>query len=109
MESASTAADDSREPTDADQTDDAPARGRRGRGAASAPNAIPEFHALRTPQYTYVEYMTGERELYDIAKDRDELNNLARKANATLVQGLSSRLKRLMACAAASCREAEAK
>jgi arylsulfatase A-like enzyme len=114
-ESPSTAGDESREPVDADQTDAAPAeRGQRARGARGArggevPSPLPEFHALRTPQYTYVEYVTGERELYDLAKDPYELNNLAPKVGTTLVQTLSARLKQLIACVAAGCRDAEAR
>ena len=128
----SAAEDGLREPTDADQTDDGveqadvepqrgrrgragqpfqPQRGARGRGAQgaqsglSAERGIPEFRALRTPKYTYVEYVTGERELYELAKDPDEPNNIASKASASLLQQLSSQLKRLTACAAAACRE----
>jgi arylsulfatase A-like enzyme len=110
-ESASTAGDDSREPVDADQTDGDGARAQRGQrgraGRGEAPAGIPEFHALRTSQYTYVEYVTGERELYDLARDPFELNNLVTKADATLVQSLSSRLKQLVTCAAAGCRDAD--
>jgi arylsulfatase A-like enzyme len=44
---------------------------------------IPGWWALRTPQYAYVEYATGERELYDIAgsigpADPYERRNVAR-------------------------------
>ena len=137
-ESPTTAGDDSREPVDADQTEASADQteasvdqteaseegrgGRRGRGArgarsgrggrggaGSGSNPMPEFHALRTPQYSYVEYVTGERELYDLAKDPYQLNNLATKASASVVAGLSSRLKQLMACAGASCRDADAR
>ena len=34
------------------------------------------FTAVRTPRYVYAEYSTGERELYDLASDPDELQNL---------------------------------
>jgi len=33
------------------------------------------FQALYTSQYTYVEYVTGERELYDLNVDPDQLEN----------------------------------
>ena len=68
---------------------------------------IPEFHALRTAQQTYVEYATGERELYDIGKDPYELNNLASKATQGTIQVLSNQLKQLMSCVAPTCREIE--
>jgi len=38
---------------------------------------IPEFYAVRTAQWKYVEYVTGEVELYDLINDPYELNNLA--------------------------------
>jgi len=40
---------------------------------------IPEFYAVRTMEWKYVEYETGEKELYDLVNDPYELNNLAGK------------------------------
>ena len=37
----------------------------------------PRFTGLRTPTYLYVEYRTGEVELYDVRTDPYELRNLA--------------------------------
>ena len=116
--------DDSREPRDSDQIADPEASqqgqrgqragragragrvGRAGRGgaAAGAGLAIPEYHALRTAQYTYVEYVTGERELYDLRDDPYELKNIVTKAKPELLQSLSTQLKQLSSCAAAGCR-----
>jgi arylsulfatase A-like enzyme len=70
-------------------------------------NNIPEFQGIRTAQYTYVEYSTGEKELYDLTKDPDELANLASSANPGLVAGLHQRLEDLRACKAGGCRAAE--
>jgi arylsulfatase A-like enzyme len=38
---------------------------------------IPEFYAVRTSDWKYVEYSTGEKELYDLKNDPYELVNLA--------------------------------
>ena len=38
---------------------------------------IPEFYAVRTLDWKYVEYSTGEKELYDLKNDPYELTNLA--------------------------------
>ncbi|HEY5731507.1 MAG TPA: sulfatase/phosphatase domain-containing protein, partial [Anaerolineales bacterium] len=38
---------------------------------------IPEFYVVRTSDWKYVEYVTGEKELYDLQNDPYELNNLA--------------------------------
>jgi arylsulfatase A-like enzyme len=76
--------------------------------AAAAPaKAIPEFHALRTARYTYVELVTGEKELYDHNVDPFELNNIAGTASPTLLASLHAQLAALTPCAGASCRTAE--
>jgi len=71
----------------------------------SAP-LIPEYAALRTARYLYVEYVTGERQLYDLRKDPDELHNLAATASADLLAGLATRLAQLRACGGVTCRRA---
>jgi N-acetylglucosamine-6-sulfatase len=65
---------------------------------------IPNYLGLRTTQYKYVEYPSGERELYDLKKDPYELRSLHAGADPALLQKLSARLKQLEACAAATCR-----
>jgi len=40
---------------------------------------IPEFYAVRTLDWKYTEYVTGECELYDLSNDPYELQNLANK------------------------------
>jgi arylsulfatase A-like enzyme len=37
----------------------------------------PSYEAIRTPQFTYVRYETGDTEYYDLATDPNELDNLA--------------------------------
>jgi N-acetylglucosamine-6-sulfatase len=62
---------------------------------------------LRTPRWTYVEYGSGERELYDLANDPDQLDNIVDRADPDLVAALSWRLAELAGCAGQSCRELE--
>jgi hypothetical protein len=71
--------------------------------------AIPAFQGLHTMQYKYVEYKTGEKELYDLRVDPYELNNLAAKANPDLLKELATRLHELERCSAANCRAIEDK
>lgn len=79
---------------------DAPRGLRRGAG-------IPEYHAMRTKDYIYVEYATGERELYDLRRDPFELRNLAATTGQSLLAQLASRLGTLKRCGGATCRSAE--
>ncbi len=73
----------------------------------SQAQAVPEFQAIRTSDYLYVEYATGERELYDLHADPYELESLHATAGASLITQLSGRLAGLKNCAAESCRAAE--
>jgi N-acetylglucosamine-6-sulfatase len=100
------------EPPDEDQS---PAETTAAATATPAPKAkgplaklaIPEFHGIRVNGYTYVEYVTGEKELYDLTKDPYELTNLAPKSNPTLLKQFSDRVAVLVSCKADSCRAAE--
>ena len=63
--------------------------------------------ALRTEEYLYVEYKTGEHELYDLEDDPYELHNEYRAAPADLKKRLAAQLDSLRKCVAAECRAAE--
>jgi N-acetylglucosamine-6-sulfatase len=63
----------------------------------------PWMKALRTNNYLYVEYKSGEHELYDLRKDPYELDN----EYATATPELKQRLEALRQCSAAECRAAE--
>ncbi len=91
------------EPPDADQRATTTTI-RAGRASLSA---IPEFQGLRVAGWTYVEYKTGERELYDLGKDPDELNNLAGTAPPAVLATFHQRLDALRTCKAGGCRAAE--
>jgi arylsulfatase A-like enzyme len=69
--------------------------------------AIPEYAALRTAGYTYVEYVTGERELFDLRADPDELHNIVTTADPKLVRDLAKELAALRSCKGADCRTAD--
>ncbi len=63
------------------------------------------FAAVHTNRYIYVENLTGERELYDLATDPYELQNqVANPAYDAVEAALASRLASLRSCAGESCR-----
>ncbi len=67
----------------------------------------PDYDAVRTSQYLYVEYQTGERELYDLSTDPYELTSLHASASPALLSDLKARLDALKSCAGAECKTAE--
>jgi arylsulfatase A-like enzyme len=67
----------------------------------------PWLKALRTKNYLYVEYKTGEHELYYLKNDPYELNNEYESAPRALKQKLEKQLDALRQCSAEECREAE--
>ena len=66
--------------------------------------AIPDYAAVRTERHMYVEYVTGETELYDLRTDPFQLNSLHASASNSVVSPLRTRLNALRNCAGASCR-----
>jgi arylsulfatase A-like enzyme len=62
-------------------------------------------YALRTRDRTYAEHATGFRELYDLRRDPAQMRNLLAGADTSSTTALSARLKALIACAAATCRD----
>jgi len=68
------------------------------------PLGLPEYAALRTDRYTYVEYVTGERQLYDLRTDPDQLHNVVTTADPKLVQDLAKQLSALRRCKGGGCR-----
>ena len=67
----------------------------------------PDYKALRTPRYKYVEHSSGERELYDLREDPYELRSRHETANPALLKDLQRNLNRLRGCAGVGCRTAE--
>jgi arylsulfatase A-like enzyme len=60
-------------------------------------NSYLRYHAVRTPQYSYVEYLNGEEELYDLSLDPYQLSNVvndpAYAAPLTTLRSLLAALK----------------
>jgi N-acetylglucosamine-6-sulfatase len=77
---------------------------RRVRKESRAPN----FDALVTSDgFKYVEWATGEKELYDLSRDSYELDNLLASETPPDTDDFSDRLVSLRSCAGDSCRVAE--
>ncbi len=70
-------------------------------------NDSPVYSGIRTTRYKYVEYESGEKELYDLRRDPGELRNRAGDAPfARRERELAAALDQLRACAGARCRAA---
>lgn len=84
--------------------------GRAGVDADAAPieaKAAPSYAAIRTMNRLYVEYTSGEKELYDLDTDRDQVDNYADEASDAELQELSGQLQALKSCQGESCRTAD--
>jgi N-acetylglucosamine-6-sulfatase len=69
---------------------------------------VPTNKGVRTQGHMYVEYDTGERELYDLSSDPYQLQSKPRTADTEqLYSTLESRLNALRACSGEGCRSAE--
>jgi N-acetylglucosamine-6-sulfatase len=68
---------------------------------------IPLLRGVRLQTLSYVEYITGEKELYDLKVDPYELQNLVSTADPKLLKQLSARVQELAKCKASGCRTAE--
>jgi N-acetylglucosamine-6-sulfatase len=71
-------------------------------------SAYPSHLGVRMPGLKYVEYGTGEREVYDLAHDPDERNNMASRMKPAWLARMSILARALGACAGEGCRELEA-
>ncbi len=79
-----------------------------GRADSSEEWGRPWLKALRTEDHLFVEYKTGEHELYDLNKDPYQLENYHDRAPEDLLRRLNSQLDSLRQCEAQDCRTAEA-
>jgi N-acetylglucosamine-6-sulfatase len=67
----------------------------------------PWLKALRTERHLFVEYKTGEHELYDLQEDPYQLENIHDRAPEDLLKQLNAQLDSLRQCEAEACRSAE--
>jgi len=81
----------------------------RGRPGASASLLAPpkDYEGLRLGPYKYIAWPDGEKELYDLEKDPNELNNIVRIPNYFPVRNFLHHelLNRLEDCVGRTCRE----
>jgi N-acetylglucosamine-6-sulfatase len=75
--------------------------------APAPPMAPPPFAGIRTVDWSYIEYSTGEKELYNHGTDPDQLQNLGPTADPTLLGALHSIVVALHDCQGDGCRSAE--
>jgi N-acetylglucosamine-6-sulfatase len=67
-------------------------------------SAIPSWIGLRTTDSTYVEYASGDMELYDLPGDPYQLESLRGRKVKNQIDALADRLAQLRACRGAACR-----
>jgi N-acetylglucosamine-6-sulfatase len=66
------------------------------------------YDAMRTAEgEEYIEWVSGEKEYYDLSKDPDQLQNAYSQADPALMEALARRLEALRSCAKEACRTAE--
>jgi N-acetylglucosamine-6-sulfatase len=68
---------------------------------------VPTHKGVHTRDHMFVEYDTGEKELYDLIVDPYQLKSKSRAENPALYSALETRLNNLRDCSAAACRTAE--
>jgi N-acetylglucosamine-6-sulfatase len=81
-------------------------RGNSGKAKASLLAPPKDYAGIRLGPYKYIAWPTGEKELYDINKDPNELNSLHRDPNFFPIRNfLHRQMKRLTECVGRECRE----
>ena len=95
------------ETNDVEANGELQARGSSRDGASASIVAPPkDYVGIRLGAYKYIEWPSGEEELYDVHKDPYELNNLVRVPNLSPIRAfLHAQLVRLQTCVGRRCRE----
>jgi arylsulfatase A-like enzyme len=73
-----------------------------------SPLQAPEFHALRSENWLYIEYLNKDVELYNLKLDPYEMNNVQASTNPVIVSQLHAQLVAMKGCSGPSCRIADA-
>ena len=78
-----------------------------GGGATASIVAPPkDYLGIRLGPYKYIEWPSGEKELYDVTKDPYELNNIVKVPNLSPIRAfLHAQLVRLEGCVGRTCQE----
>jgi N-acetylglucosamine-6-sulfatase len=80
--------------------------GRHGGASASIVAPPKDYVGIRLGPYKYIEWPSGEKELYDITKDPYEVNNIVRVRNLSPIRAfLHAQLVRLEDCVGRTCQE----
>ncbi len=74
-----------------------------GEGERANDHTVPAYSAVRTLQHLYVEYETGEQELYDLVADPYQIDSLHLSAPPEVIEPLQVLLANLRQCAGAGC------
>jgi N-acetylglucosamine-6-sulfatase len=85
-----------------------PARRNTARDGASASIVAPpkDYLGIRLGPYKYIEWPSGEKEMYDVTRDPFELNNIVRVRNLSPIRAfLHAQLIRLETCVGRTCQE----
>jgi arylsulfatase A-like enzyme len=80
--------------------------GAGGKAHASLLAPPKDYEGIRLGPYKYIAWPSGEKELYDINKDPNELNNIAKMPNFYPIRNfLHRQLRRFENCSGRECRE----
>jgi len=84
--------------------------GEQSEAQASIKAPAKNYRGIRLGPFKYIEWPSGEKELYNVVTDPYERNNIVRKANFFPIRNFLKReLERLADCRARSCREVATK
>ena len=64
---------------------------------------MPRYRAVRTERHVYIEYETGDTELYDLDADPHQIDSMHDRAPAELIADLQTFLEKLAGCAGEAC------